>query len=559
VNKLAYLAPLALALTTPAFADDGPWAKPAEAPSTTTATTTATEAAPPAKAESEAAEPAGEDHAELRAPMRLAGDAYEPVTRLHYDLACLCVRADAHVALDGTATAMGAFPLDRTKTPSATSAALSPRARVSLVLSGPKAKVSWQAEYEQDLPTGNLARTTPDGLAMPETEELEAPLRKASLKLVFGKLIVGGGVTTSHWGLGLVANDGAHDWEPGSARFADHRGGDRVLRAFVATGPYTPVGLVGAFAAERVLDDDALLRSPELGEEGRLKGDTASAVLGTVTVGLPTDRWAGAYVAYRSQEAADGRKLHITAFDVSAIGHHAVTAHARLMVGVEAAYLRGDTTLAPTVTHTQDSVGQLGVALRSSLDLGRWGAALDGLVASGDNNLDDGQQHGFRANHNFDFGFILFPQVLAAQSARGVATASNPNIVGEPVMGVERIPTRGGATNTIAVFPRAFVRPAQGLEVYGGPLLAWAATGVVDPFNTTIAGGTPTNALGGTGGSYLGTELDVGARGTFVVWGAELAVGVEAGMFLAGSALHDAMGTAPAAVKSARLMVGMRL
>lgn len=499
------------------------------------------------------AEPARDD---LAAPLRVVGDDAAPVTRLHYALGCMCIQAEAHVALDGRVGATSTFPLDLAATPSASGAAISPRARVGLVVAAPAGRVRWLAEYEQDLPTGALSRTTPEGLAMPDTESLEAPLRKASLRVMFGRLIVGGGVTTSHWGLGLVANDGAHGWEPGSARFADPRGGDRVLRAYAATGPYTAVGLVGAVAAERVLDDDVLLRSTELDGPA---SDTASQALATLTVGQPTDHWAGGYVAYRSQEAADGRVLHATAFDVSVLGHHHLGRHAKLMLGAEVAYVRGDTTFAPTVAHESETVGQLGVAVRSTLDAGRWGLALDGLAASGDRNSDDGKENAFRANHNFDLGFILFPQVLAAQTSRGNTTAGDPGLVAQPPTGVDRIPSRGAPTNTIAVFPRAYVRPARGVEIYGGPLLAWAATSVVDPFNTAVAGGQPTNALGGTGGRYLGTELDVGARAHLVMWGAEVMVGVEAGVFLAGSALHDAMDRAPSAVRSTRLMLGTRL
>jgi hypothetical protein len=185
--------------------------------------------------------------------------------------------------------------------------------------------------------------------------------------------------------------------------------------------------------------------------------------------------------------------------DLSAIGCRRLGSQVVLMVGGEAAYIPGSADLAPTIAHPKETIGQLGVALRSSVDLGRWGAALDGLYASGDDNLDDGQQHGFHANHDFDLGFILFSQVQAAQSARGVATASDPTLVGQPMTGFERIATRGSATNAIAVFPRAYLRPARGVELYGGPLLAWSATAVADPFDTTISGGQPTNALGGHG------------------------------------------------------------
>ena len=495
---------------------------------------------------------------DLASPLPVVGDETAPVTRLRYALDGEGVVAESHVALDGRAGATTAFPIDGAGTASASGAAISPRARLGLDVAGPKGSLRWLVEYEQDLPTGTLARTTPDGQGMPDTEAFAAPLRKASLRLAYRRLIVGGGVTTSNWGLGLVANGGAHGWEPGSARFADPRGGDRVVRGYVATGPYTPYGLVVAVAGDHVLDDDVLLTRAELG--GTAAGDGADQALATVTVGRPDDRWAGAYVAYRKQTAADGRTLRATVADLSAIGHRRLGSQVVLMVGAEAAYIRGTADLAPTIAHPEETIGQLGVALRSSVDLGRWGAALDGLYASGDDNLDDGQEHGFHANHNFDLGFILFSQVQAAQSARGATTAGDPTLVGQPMTGVERIPTRGSATNTIAVFPRAYVRPARGVELYGGPLLAWAASPVADPFNTTISGGQPTNALGGHGGGrYLGTELDLGARSRLLLWGAELSLGVEGGVLLPGGALRDAMGARPAAVKSVRALVGVRI
>ncbi len=494
----------------------------------------------------------------LLTPAPLVGDDGEAIHRLHYDLACLCVRAQAHVALDGRAGVTSSFALDRDRTPSATTTAVSPRARIGLTVAGPIGRsVGWRLEYEQDVPTGSLDRTLPDGLAMPDSDGLTAPLRKASLWLtVKPALIVGAGVMTSHWGLGLVANDGAHGWEPGSARFVDPRGGDRVLRGFVASGPHRSFGLVGALAVERVLDDDALLTADEQRVGSAMASDTVNQALASITVGAPTRRWAGAYVASRRQHTADDRDLTVTAFDVATIGHRQLRPDATLSYGAEVAYLHGDTTFAPTVTHPSQRVRQLGATARAGLDLGRWGAALDGVFASGDDNLDDDQQLGFHANHNFDLGLILFPQVLAAQSARSVHTAGDPALVGQPVTGVERLPTRGAVGNTIAVFPRLFVRPARGVELYGGALVAWSAVPLVDPFNTMIAGGARTNATGGAPGSFLGVEADLGLRARALLWGTVLSIGLEAGVLLPGSAFRDATDSAPSSIKSARLMLG---
>lgn len=497
----------------------------------------------------------------LATPRPILGVAQTAASPLRFDLGRWCTSAEIHAAFDGRVGATSAFALDREGTPSADGAVVSPRARISVTIANsPRAPLRARAEYEQDLPTGELDRTVPAGLGMPDAADLAAPLRKASLQLTYRQLIVGGGVTTSHWGLGLVANDGAHGWEPGSARFIDPRGGSRVLRAYAATGPYTRHGLVIGVAAEQVLDDDTLLTARELAtaDGAPADGDTARQAIALATLGLPTANWAGVYAVYRDQETADGRTLHATVLDASTIRRLRV-GPAAVMIGAEVAYIRGDTTFAPTIAHPEETVGQVGAALRGTVDLGRWGGALDALFASGDANLDDGEQHAFHASPNYDVGFILFPQVLAAQSARGNATAGDPNLVGVPATGVERVPTRGSATNTIAVFPRAYVRPTRGVELYGGPLFAWTATDLVDPFNTMVAGGTPTNAVGGAPGRYLGTELDVGARARLIVWGAELQLGLEAGALVPGAALRDAMGKSLGTVTSVRGMLGVRL
>ena len=101
-------------------------------------------------------------------------------------------------------------------------------------------------------------------------------------------------------------------------------------------------------------------------------------------------------------------------------------------------------------------------------------------------------------------GMLLYRQVLSAQTGRGVATASDPELVGYPSAGIERFATRGSITNTVAFFPRAYWQPLAGLEVYGGPLVAFNATSNIDPLNTRLAGGSARNALNAKPGTYLG-------------------------------------------------------
>ncbi len=471
------------------------------------------------------------------------------------------VRVEVPLSLAGRGENVSAFALDRAGTATGGGATLSPRARLGLRVTGDEAwaPLTLLAEYEQDLPTGTLGATPATGLGMPGSDAVATQLRKASLRVGYGnKVVVGGGVMTSHFGLGLLANDGDHGWEPGSARFADPRGGDRVLRGFIASGPHTPLGLVVSLGVDRVLDDDSLLLAEELGTKAGT-GDAATQVIGSATIGRPGRSWAGVYVAHRDQRAADGRTLAVTAVDGSATTRRTLWEGAVLSLGAEAAFIAGDTTLTGTPTFPTQAVRQLGLAARGGLDLGTWGAALDGVYASGDRNVDDGSQNAFRVDPNFELGLLMFRQVLAAQTGRAVAVAGDPQLVGAPVPGLERVPTRGAVTNTLAVFPRLFVRPIQGLEVYGGVLLAWSAMPLVDPFNTRVSGGSVRNALDGRPSGWLGTEYDAGARVRGMVAGVELSVGVEGGVFVPGGAFRNASGTMMGPVVGGRGVLGVRL
>ena len=55
---------------------------------------------------------------------------------------------------------------------------------------------------------------------------------------------------------------------------------------------------------------------------------------------------------------------------------------------------------------------------------------------------------------------------------------------------------------------------------------------MVDPLNTRFNGGIAKNALDGSPGDYLGTELDVGVRQRLLLGGTELTVGVEGAVLM---------------------------
>ncbi len=133
------------------------------------------------------------------------------------------------------------------------------------------------------------------------------------------------------------------------------------------------------------------------------------------------------------------------------------------------------------------------------------------------------------------------------------------DLVGYAPADLERFPTRGSASNTIAIFPRGYVRPMRGLEVYAGPLMVFAPSVPTDPFNTKMAGGESRNALDGDPSHYLGTEVDLGARFRMLMGGTELTLGVEGGLFIPGAGLQDKAGDSMDLVYGGRIMLGYRL
>jgi hypothetical protein len=133
--------------------------------------------------------------------------------------------------------------------------------------------------------------------------------------------------------------------------------------------------------------------------------------------------------------------------------------------------------------------------------------------------------------------------------------ASDPNLLGIPSDDLDRLPTRGSITNTIAIFPRAWIRPFDGFEVYGGPLIAFSEVPYSDAFNSRLAGGEPKNALDGDAGQYYGTEFDLGMRLTGLLWGTQLQLGVEGAIFLPGDAFVNADGLDMDLVYGGRAMV----
>ena len=210
-------------------------------------------------------------------------------------------------AVQATSERVDGFAIDKDGTRYEPEPNLFSRARVGLEYRYTFAQYIWlDAEYEHDLYTGLVRGSTDPNLESDlNSEESFEEIRKAKLALRLGYVQFGGGITTSHWGLGLLANDGAHGWTPTNASFADPRRGDRVLRGYTLIGPFSPAKIAVSFAYDNVLSDDVLVGD-----------DDATQFIGALIVNPKASRTGGVYVARRTQDNGESGETNVTAIDV---------------------------------------------------------------------------------------------------------------------------------------------------------------------------------------------------------------------------------------------------
>ncbi|MEZ4312634.1 MAG: hypothetical protein R3F14_31810 [Polyangiaceae bacterium] len=545
-------APAAAPAPAPAAAPaPAPAAAPAPAPAQEPAAASAlppptAPAAPPVEAIAAPADPA-----DTPAPaFRVFGkpNTYTPL--LHFEPKGVTLQGDFHLAFRGEG--VSTFPVDSAGSTHQNGAILAPMFRAGVRIDTGKLLkyVNLHLEYEHDLPTGYwVSDTTAPGREMPASQPIDHQLRKLYLRASLGPYLhIGGGFMTNQFGLGLLANDGAQGtWAPGSARFADNRGGDRVLRGFIGTGPLSDAGFTATLALDQVQGDDVML-----------PGDSAYQFIATASLGYNKPWGIGIFLVQRHQESDYGARTDATVVDLAA-RYARIVGNVNIALEGELAVVTGDTTLAPTPEFPVHRLRQIGGVLRASARGHHTGGVLDFLYLSGDGNPDDGVQSAFKADPNFETGLLLYRHILAAQTGRSSITAANLDLVGVPSEGLERLPTRGSPTNTVAVFPRAYVRPIDGLEGYAGALFAFSPAPLYDPLNTRFAGGVVTGALGGLTGNYLGTEIDLGVRQRMLLGGTELTLGVEGAVFLPGDAFTKEDGSGMDPVLGGRALFNFRL
>lgn len=364
----------------------------------------------------------------------------------------------------------------------------------------------------------------------------------------------------SHWGAGILANDGDH-----RALFGDYQRGSLVERVLIATTPMGKDGpLVVAFAGDLVFEDP----TADLIDDGDL------ALQGVLAV-----RWQmkhaelGVYGALRSQTREGVSVDETTAFtdelfagvvDVTGKWNARVPGSATFLFGeAEAALIAGSTSFSrgaygasvmPGAAREEEAIRSFGASVKLGAvrvkDTGP--SAYGDLVvqlewgyASGDANPYDGVNRRFTFDPNHNVGLVLFDQVLAWKTARAATLAGDPDLVRRPAPGLSFLPSNGGVFGAMYLNPTVVVRPKRWLDLKAGVVIAQSTADVVDPYRAGALGSFA-NWDGGDERSHnLGLELDLGADARiFVSDSLKLDVGVEGGVLLPGRAFDNARGEA---------------
>ena len=322
-------------------------------------------------------------------------------------------------------------------------------------------------------------------------------LRQAKVSGLLGPAMLSAGFQTSHWGLGMLANDGAHD-----PTFGRNDLGDRVFRVSAATRlPLAPAPLALVVAGDRVLTDD-LARFDE--------GQAAYQGIFAAVLGDREGSHAGLYTVYRSQRELDPRRrTQVGVLDVTA-AHVLPAGVVDLRVAGEAAGVLGTTSRSLSYNARDQllvrSAGATGV-LAAEAD---WFALeLRSGWASGDGDPYDDTTNDFSFDRNFDVGMVMFDEFQGGLENGAYLQLTDPYNTGKAPDGVEALLTEGAFRRATFVAPALSASPRDWATIKLGLVGAWQTAPIAQPFESHRAGGVPTNHLGqATEGSWLGWELD---------------------------------------------------
>jgi len=315
------------------------------------------------------------------------------------------------------------------------------------------------------------------------------------------------GLTTSHWGLGMLANDGNHD-----PFFGRNDLGDRVVRVRVTGRPL--YGVEGDPDPNRNKLNVSGLVDLVVADDFGAIADRQLAVQGTFSFLWhdPGHCSHGVYIVYRHQREPDDQGK-TNAFVLDAYTDTTTPLpFGSIRFALETAVLAGSTSRTLTYNATDEmaiaSIGTTGLVTLGVLD-DHLKIHLRGGWASGDGNSDDANSQSFSFDREFDVGMVLFDQVLGSMRANSWYLLTDPERSGTPPRGIDGLVNEGAAGSTVFLQPVLQGTPLPFLDIKGGVLAAWSAGDFKHPFYTFRAGGSARNQHNvAPAGRLLGVELD---------------------------------------------------
>ena len=367
------------------------------------------------------------------------------------------------------------------------------------------------------------------------------------------------GQVGSHWGLGLLANDGDH-----LRLFGDYRYGSIVERIAFATRPGgTDSPFVVAISGDAVLQDQTAKWSD---------GDrTYQAVLAAYYE--RNESFFGFYGVRRWQKVQNNEgNTRVWVADVAARSAIPVGEAGNLFAygAAEVAAVFGKTdAIRSTPEFNEQKVRAYGGAMnigivRRSKDsrgktYGTIAVQLDGGYASADADPYDGTVKRFTFDPNYQVGLVMFPFVMHFMTARAATNAGDPELVARSVPGTRFLPSHGGLFGAQYLNPTVVFRPHSTFDLKVGLLVAIASGDLVDPYRTTLEGSNHNYRGGPARSRDLGTELDFGCE-----WRLALSslvttqVGFQGGVMFPGHAFDDALGNRMKAQSVLQLRLGLQ-
>ena len=166
--------------------------------------------------------------------------------------------------------------------------------------------------------------------------------------------------------------------------------------------------------------------------------------------------------------------------------------------------------------------------------LGTVNSLLEMGGASGDGDSSDGVARAFSLHSDYNVGLILYDEVLPRVQARSIDRLADPDLSAEAAPGLQHAVPQGGVSNSMYLQLCSTVERDSWL-LRAAWLEGFSAVPNIDLYQTALAGGYSTNALGEEAVSRrLGSEVDVRIQKEWKDW---VYVGVDAGYFMPNAAL----------------------